>query len=386
MAITIIVPTFNESGNVRELVRRIEDATAGLVADLIFVDDSNDDTPTVIEAIAAEAAIPVRLLHREISTGGLGGAVVEGIKLATHDWVLVMDGDLQHPPEMIPILARTAIESTAALVVASRYRENGDAGGLSSLSRRAVSSASTLLTRAMFPSRLRDCTDPMTGFFMVRRSAISIETLEPRGFKILLEIIARAPKRLEIVEESFVFGERNAGESKASMLQGFRFIRQLLALRFGRMGPFGVIGALGAVANVAIVALLTQLKVEYLIASAIASGITIIANFYLQERYVFRDLAAGAGAFTSRFLKSVGFNSAEAALRIPLLYIFVQFLGFASVPATAILLLLAFFVRFVFHSRVIYAPSKSHRGDGGLDEIVDDMKGRPTVGRGSSDV
>jgi len=359
VTLTIVVPTFNESGNVRELIRRVELATAELDVEIIFVDDSTDDTPLVIADAAKSSSIPVRLLHRVTPAGGLGGAVVEGMQLATHDWVLVMDGDLQHPPEMIPIMAATAATGQAAIVVASRYRENGDAGGLSSATRRAVSNLSTVLTRAMFPSRLRDCTDPMTGFFMVKQSAVSVDSLEPRGFKILLEIIARQPRRLDIREVPFAFGERFAGTSKASFLQGFRFLRQLFALRFGRMSGFALIGALGAVANIAIVAILTRFDVQYLYAAAVAAEITIVANFLAQERFVFRDLSATAGSWISRFTKSFLFNNAEAAIRIPFLFVLVDLWGIAAVPATALTLLIAFAGRYVFQSRMIYAPPRS---------------------------
>jgi dolichol-phosphate mannosyltransferase len=385
MSISIIVPTYNEAGNVQELVRRIAAATSTLGAELIFVDDSTDETPAVISKAAAQSAMPIRLIHRDVPVGGLGGAVVSGITAAQNDWVLVMDGDLQHPPEMIPTLAATALGGTAALVVASRYRKDGDAGGLSSLSRRAVSGVSTLLTRAMFPSRLRDCTDPMTGFFMVRRSGISMEALEPRGFKILLEIIARQPKRVEIVEEPFVFGERHAGDSKASFTQGFRFLHQLIALKFGRMGPFALIGLLGAIANVAIVALLTMLGVGYITSAIIAAEVTIISNFYLQERFVFGDLAKGAGAARARFLKSFIFNNAEAALRLPILFVLVDIWAVAAVPATAFTLVVAFVGRFIFHSRVIYAPksTKSTRISPALDGLNDSESPVPNTDVGT---
>src|SRR5690606_29783131 len=102
LEITIIVPTYNEAPNVAELVRRIALATAGLQAEIIFVDDSKDETPDVIREVALTAPIPVRLIHREHPSGGLGGAVMEGIAAAASDYCLVMDGDLQHPPEKVP--------------------------------------------------------------------------------------------------------------------------------------------------------------------------------------------------------------------------------------------------------------------------------------------
>ena len=141
---TVLVPTFNESGNVAELVQRVS-AVAGEsdVHEILFVDDSTDDTPWVIAVLTLTADLPVRLIHRRTTerTGGLSGAVVTGLRAATGDWVLVMDGDLQHPPEDLPRIsdARADVD----MVVASRYRSGGHAGGLATPGRRFVSSAAT---------------------------------------------------------------------------------------------------------------------------------------------------------------------------------------------------------------------------------------------------
>src|SRR6185437_10337259 len=110
-SVTIGVPTYNESDNVPELVRRLEAVReqAG-IDEVIFVDDSTDDTPAVIERTSKLAAVPVRLVHRTEAerAGGLSGAVVAGIAAAHSPWVLVMDADLQHPPEDVPRLMAAA--------------------------------------------------------------------------------------------------------------------------------------------------------------------------------------------------------------------------------------------------------------------------------------
>ncbi|MBC7762487.1 MAG: glycosyltransferase [Candidatus Saccharibacteria bacterium] len=213
MEVSVIVPTFNEAPNVRELVERIQTALRGRVAEIVFVDDSNDDTPTVIGQVAAEAEIPVRLIRRDHPVGGLSGAVLVGLAESTSDWCIVMDGDLQHPPEVIPVLLSSGIDQDADIVVASRHVNGGSSEGLSGRLRHLVSASATVLVRAMFPTRLRNCTDPMTGFFAIRRSAVDLDSLRPRGFKILLEILAR--NTITVIEEPFVFGHRHAGESNA---------------------------------------------------------------------------------------------------------------------------------------------------------------------------
>lgn len=354
--LSIIVPTYNEAPNVAELVRRISAAVSEVDAEIVFVDDSIDDTADVIEVVAAEASLPIRVIRRARAIGGLGGAVVEGLRAAASDTCLVMDADLQHPPEKIPELLARFRQGDVDVVVASRYAGGGTAHGLADRTRVMVSKASTAVTKAMFPVRLREVTDPMTGFFVVSRDTLDLDTLRPRGFKILLEILVRRPFR--VAEVPFDFADRHAGESKASVRQGFHFLAQLTALRFGKMSLFAVIGGLGAIANVAIVWALTHLGVDYIVAAIIAAEATIIGNFLLMERFVFSDMREQASGVWSRFAKSFAFNNAEAVIRIPIVALMVETSHISAVFATAITLVIAFVVRFVFHSLVVYAPRK----------------------------
>lgn len=356
MDLSIIVPTFNEGPNVAELLRRIGESVDDRVFEVIFVDDSTDDTPQIVAAAAAASAFPVRLIHRDVPDAGLGGAVVEGIRSARSNWCLVMDGDLQHPPEDIPRLLERADRGAADVVVASRYAAGGDSKGLADATRTTVSRASTLLTKAMFPRKLGDCSDPMTGFFLVDRDAIDVDALRPRGFKILLEILAR--RHLRVAEVPFAFASRYAGASKATFTQGIRFLTQLLMLRFGRMSAFALVGGFGAIANLVIMWGLIRLGMDYIPASIIASEITIISNFLLLEYLVFSDMRAESGRMLHRFAKSFTFNNVEAIIRIPVLWLLVERTHIPSVLAAAFTLVVAFVLRFVFHALVVYAPRK----------------------------
>ena len=356
MDLSVIVPTFNEAPNVAELVRRIDAATQGLDREILFVDDSTDETPAVVEEVARTARIPVRLVHRDAPTAGLGGAVLEGLRLAEADLCIVMDGDLQHPPETIPDMLHAQRRSGAGIVAASRYTGGGDATGLADAVRTAVSRGATMLTKAMFPLRLRDSTDPMTGFFLVDRSRLDLDRLRPRGFKILLEILAR--NDITLAEVPFDFAERSAGSSKASLRQGMRFLTQLSVLKFGKMSGFALIGAIGAVANIGIMAGLTHLGMPYIWAAIVAAEVTIVGNFLLQERFVFREMLGTASARWLRFAKSFSFNNAEALIRIPVLALLVETWHISSVLAATITLAVAFVARFAFHSLVVYAPRR----------------------------
>lgn len=354
---TIIVPTFNEGGNVEVLLRRL---AAALPEDhdteVLFVDDSTDDTPDRIRAVGRAGLMPVRLLHRAGAerVGGLAGAVTAGIRASEADFVVVMDGDLQHPPELVPELRRVAGDADVA--VASRYVGDGDSSGLAGAWRRSVSGASTLLARSCFPRRVgKVCTDPMTGFFCLRRDAVDLTRLRPRGFKILLEVLARHD--LRVVELPFAFGERHDGESKASWRNGLHFLYQMASLRMGRMSRFAVVGGLGTVVNLAVMWVLVHLGTPYVAAAIVAAEVSIGHNFLMQERFVFRDMRDGVHSFRVRMLQFFAFNNIETLLRLPFLVLLVSGLGMFSVLAQAITLAVAFVVRFFFVSRVVYRPA-----------------------------
>lgn len=361
--LTIIVPTLNESANVAELVRRIDLVVSRDVrldsdnTEIIFVDDSTDDTPHAVALAAKDARVAVTCIHREDQVGGLGGAVLLGVRAAAYDLCLVMDGDLQHPPELISQMYERATHGDADVIIASRYVGGGNAGGLATLLRHWVSLGSTLLVKAMFPIQLRESTDPMTGFFLFDRRRIKLDGLRPQGFKILLEILAR--QKLSIVELPFDFAVRHAGESKTSLRQGAHFLRQLLQLRFGRMGGFALVGAIGALINIAIVWWLTTLGSSPFVSTFVAAEVTIIGNFLVQDRFVFGDLRPQTHGFWGRFVRSFSYNNVEALVRIALVVAIVNAGWMGATLATAILLALAFVLRYVFHALVVYAPKQN---------------------------
>ena len=356
-ATTVIVPTFNEGANVRTLVDRLSAALRGRSVEILIVDDSTDDTPAQVRRVAATADLPVRLLHREGADriGGLAGAVTAGIHASTSDFVVVMDGDLQHPPELVPDLLDAADD--VDLAVASRYGGDGDSSGLSSGYRRWVSSGSTVIAQACFPRRVgRVCTDPMTGFFCFRRSSVDMTRLRPRGFKILLEILARHDLRVR--ELPFTFGDRLAGHSKASWRNGVQFIYQMASLRMGRMSRFAAVGALGTIVNLAVMALLVGgvTDLNYVVAAVVAAEVSILHNFLLQERFVFRDLRDGVHSWRRRLGQHLAFNNVEALIRLPFLVLLVETMHVYALLAQAVTLAIAFVARFLFVSRVVYRP------------------------------
>ncbi|MFF0302162.1 glycosyltransferase [Streptomyces sp. NPDC004562] len=361
-AVTIVVPTFNESANVRRLLHQItESVPSRLPCEVVFVDDSTDDTPRVVEEAAKDCPFPVTVLHRDEPAGGLGGAVVEGMKAAGSDWIVVMDGDCQHPPSLVPELVATGERANAGLVVASRYIEGGSRAGLAGGYRIAVSRGATWLTKALFPRRLHGISDPMSGFFAIRRSDITAEALKPLGYKILLELAVRSRPRT-VTEVPFVFQERFAGESKSTVAEGRRFLRHLAGLRtaspLARMVVFGLIGLTGFVPNLAALWAMTQAGLHYLPAEIIANQFGVAWNFLLIEKLLFRERRAHRH-WADRTVRFALLANADLVLRIPLIALLVGRFGLAVLPATALALVITFVLRFVGTEALVYLPRRS---------------------------
>lgn len=228
--VTAVVPTRNEAGNVTELVKRLPDE----VANVIFVDDSDDDTPAQILGIGVYSGPQVDLIHRPAGerTGGLAGAVCTGFAQATGEWWCVLDGDLQHPPEVISSLRERAGQGDVDIVVACRVGD--EAWAAMSRIRRTLSSLAGRAAHLAFRRRLRTA-DPMSGFFLVRGAAIDVQRLRADGFKILLEILITHPE-LRVAEVPYIFGRREHGHSKGTVREGLRYGRHLAGLyvRAGR--------------------------------------------------------------------------------------------------------------------------------------------------------
>lgn len=356
--LSIVVPTRNESGNIQELVRRLADAMAGHTVEIIFVDDSSDDTPKVIASIPSTRDLTVKLLHRlpDEREGGLGGAVTLGMSAAQAGWICVMDADLQHPPELMPTLFATAEQSPVDVIVASRYCATGELGNFGRI-RTYVSEGSTWLARLAFPTALRGVTDPMSGFFMIRRTSLELSALQPKGFKILFEILARTPG-LRVAEVPFRFGERLAGESKASLREGARYVGQLLDLRFGQAWlsfvKFALVGASGILVNVLALALLTEVVgLFYLVSAIAATQASTLWNFGLTELFVFgrpqgsQGRARRAGLFFAM-------NNAALGLRGPMLFVLATTLGIHYLLANLISLVALMGLRYVAADQLIW--------------------------------
>ena len=316
--LTVVVPLRNEESNVEVLLDRLCPAVAPLHAEIIVVDDSDDHTPDTLALYAGGRTVPVRLLHRRPDSrkGGLSGAVIAGAQHARGDWVLVMDGDLQHPPETAAMLASTAMRHDSDIVVGTRYHGSASAAdGLDGNGRALVSSGTTRLVKSLFPRRLAMVSDPLSGLFAFRRSAVNLDALRPDGFKILLEILIRNPVA-RVAEVAYCFAPRNAGESKASVREGMTFLRHLTRLRRARLARqlrdaptsragrvhqglrflgFGVIGCTGVFVNTAALWFFYHtLGWNHLVGASLATQASTTWNFLLVDLLLYRKRANGS--------------------------------------------------------------------------------------------
>ncbi|MFT3983197.1 MAG: polyprenol monophosphomannose synthase [Lachnospiraceae bacterium] len=222
--LSIVVPTYNEMENVGNLVNQIDYALREISYEIIFVDDSTDNTPVMIQRVQKENP-HVRLEHRETEKG-LATAVLKGFSMADGDYVAVMDADLQHPPAILRSMY-AVMESGADFCVPSRFIPGGSDGGLGPY-RKLVSGVARYIGKILLPC-LRNITDPTSGLFMFKRKVIQGSDLKPIGWKILVEVLALGSYS-SVVEIPYKFQARPAGESKLSSKVTLEYLKQVAGL------------------------------------------------------------------------------------------------------------------------------------------------------------
>ncbi len=291
--LTVVIPTYNEGENVGPLIEALRQELAGVELELLVVDDDSSDE-TAKNARQAGARVIVRTDER-----GLATAVVRGLAEARGDFVAVMDADFQHPPEAVKRMLERAEATNAEVVIGSRYAPGGGEAGFTA-ARRVVSMGAGLIARVLLPSvRNNRLTDPMSGLFLVRRDRIDVARLKPKGYKILLEILAKSdPQRVE--EVGYVFADRRGGESKLGFSVTYQYLLHVIMLAWGdpknqRVMRFALVGASGIVVNLLILYILHGMfNVHDLVAVPLAVETSIITNFLLNDFFTFRDRRNGS--------------------------------------------------------------------------------------------
>ena len=291
LQLCVVIPTFNEAGNVAVLVDRLSHVLQGLVWELVFVDDDSDDgTAGVLQAIALSDS-RVRVIRR-VGRRGLSSACIEGMLASPAPYLAVMDADLQHDEKCLPLMFQ-ALDEGFDLAVGTRYMEGGGTGDWSA-QRLNISKAATHLTQKLLNIELND---PMSGFFMLRRQVLddAVYRLSSIGFKILVDLVASSPKRLRVKEIPFQFGLRVAGESKLDSRVAWDFLMLLADKTIGRFVPvrlisFAAVGALGVGVHLLVLGLCKSLlAMPFVQAQAMAVLVAMVFNFYLNNLLTYRD-------------------------------------------------------------------------------------------------
>jgi dolichol-phosphate mannosyltransferase len=305
--LSVVIPTYNEALNVEELVRRLSgvlDPALASAYELILVDDNSPDrTWELAERLAHE--YPRLRVMRRVNERGLASAVIRGWQAARGEVLCVIDADLQHPPDVIVDLYKL-MERGADMAVASRHVEGGGVSDWSML-RRIVSRTAQLIGLLLLPGVVGRVSDPMSGYFMIRRSAIEGVELSPLGYKILLEVLARG-RFPWVGEVPYVFHERALGGSKATAKVYLDYLRHLLRLRisngrFNRFMRFAVVGLSGVVVDMGLLFLLSDpsmLGWGLTRSKLVAAEAAIVNNFLWNDRWTFGDVSARQRGLTRR--------------------------------------------------------------------------------------
>lgn len=335
--LSVIIPTFNEEKNIAAIIDAVNDifrenSIRGEV--LVVDDDSKDQTIPIVREIAGRQE-NVRLIVRR-DDHGLSQSVVEGFRSARSDILQVIDADFSHPPELIPRFYE-AIRGGADIAIGSRYMKGGDIEAWP-LARRVISLSATAFGRVLFP----EVTDPVSGFFAVRRDVVDGAPLAPRGYKILMEVLGRG-RWESFVEIPFVFKNREEGKSKLRAGTVIDYLRQCGGIAWfavaHRTGPvwaewtkvirFGLVGISGILVNMGLLYALTEVAgLYYLVSAAIAIELSIVNNFALNDVWTFRSIEfLKFGRRFSRFGSFQAVSMGGLALNMAVLYLLAEVAG-----------------------------------------------------------
>src|SRR5919108_483936 len=289
--LSVVVPAFRERDNIPQLLRALEQALVGLDWETIIVVDDAYDGSEVLVRERAQQDRRVRCVHR-IGRRGLASACIEGMLASSAPYLVVIDADLQHDETLVPQLLAAARRSQADIAVASRYMAGGSTGELAPARVRLSRLASALST-----TLCKDLTDPMSGFFVLRRTFLDrvVRKLYGRGFKILLDLIAAGRGDVRIAELPYRMRSRAHGESKLGARVIAEFFMLLLYHVTGRLLParfflFSAVGITGPGVHLAVLtAAFRATGGNFLASQALATWAAMTSNFFLNNMFTYGD-------------------------------------------------------------------------------------------------
>ncbi len=350
--VSIVIPTYNESENVRILLEELRfhlEYTGIKDFEIIVVDDdSPDGTWRVVEDISREDS-RVKLIRR-IGVRGLGTAIVRGLREARGDYVVVMDADFQHPPNLVPKLIEVAMRSNADIVVASRYSKGGGVAEWS-LVRKIVSLGALILAWVLVPESRRT-RDPISGFFLVSRGTVNLRDVRGVGYKVLLEILA-LNRGARVVDVPYIFKPRRAGSSKLRVDDIVLYIVQVLIA--SSMVRFAIVGVTGIPVNIGFMALALNIGAPVDIASILGIEASITWNYTWHELWTFKTIFKGGLRDVIRryigYHLSVALGALVQYITMRLLY---TLLGLNPLLGQLIGIILGFIVNYTFSREKVW--------------------------------
>ena len=234
--LTLVIPTYNEAANIESLYSLLVEVLSknNIDFEVIIVDDNSPDQTWKIAQLISEKDNRIRVIRR-FDERGLATAVIAGWRNAKGDILGVMDGDLQQPPEAVPFLLNKLNEDTQIDIVVASRNIKGASVSRRSIWRRFVSVTGASISTFLLPKLLAQVSDPMSGFFILRKEVIKNKVLTPLGYKILLEVLAKGAYR-KVAEVPYVFAERKRGGSKAGIRQYLTSFIYLLRLNIQSKG------------------------------------------------------------------------------------------------------------------------------------------------------
>jgi len=341
--VSIIIPTYNESENIIQVLKSIgEHIPKDIATEAIVVDDNSPDgTGKVVEDYINDAqnktGYTIGVIHRKTKSG-LSSAILDGIQHSSGETVVVMDSDFSHPPKIIPQLIEEIKTSKYDIAIASRYTEGGEVNGWST-KRKLISKGAKGIAKVGLGVNE---SDPMSGFFAFNRNILEGIKFDAIGYKMLLEILVKT-KGAKVKEFPYTFTNRTHGSSKldsSTMLDYVRSVWKLyryghkaedsdtrVSIRFvSKAGRFYTVGASGLLVNYLVSLLFADAIVNfwYIHATIIGIIVSMSSNFILNKIWTFEDRNFEAKKTLAQYGKFVGFSSLGALIQLGMVYVLVD--------------------------------------------------------------
>ncbi len=301
LLLSIIIPTLNEKENivflVKELVKLLDKVKD---YEIIVVDDDSEDLTWQVAYDLAKKVKQLRVVRR-VNEKGLATAVIRGFQVARGDLLAVINSDLEHPVK--PVIKMIAeIEKDVDLVV-----------GCCENKKSSFFSLAKLLGLVLLPKVFKKTTDPMSGYFMVKRKAIADVELYPVGYKTMLEVIARGDVK-KVKEIGVTFSHQKNGHNKLLRKKDLEYLQHLFRLQISswplvRFGRWFLVGTSGFVVDMLLFSILFSLiGFSLTISTLISAEIALINNFIWNDRWTFGDISKSIPSLYQKGMRFWKFN------------------------------------------------------------------------------